>query len=172
MRTVQTSAVESDFKKSNKSRIPIIRFSDFIRFFNRQKALALVVILRCVSPMQDLWFQGNKCLKNILMQDPYPKCRHFGIFAKKSNKKSNLGFPILSDFQTFPDFQTFRYHSSILKIILHDIFPNGQFWPSSDYCDGANQTGVKDYQHSDGQHLLVSQYCRASRCHSTTLSSL
>ena len=26
----------------------IIRFSDFIRFFNRQKTLALVVILRCV----------------------------------------------------------------------------------------------------------------------------
>ena len=51
------------------------------------------------------------------MQDPYPKCRHFGIFwdfmafygilwhfgifAKKSNKKSN---PILSDFFRFLDF--------------------------------------------------------------------
>ena len=28
-------AVESDFKKSNQSRMPIIQFSDFIRFFNR-----------------------------------------------------------------------------------------------------------------------------------------
>ena len=45
------------------------------------------------------------------MQDPDPKCRHFGIlwhfgiFAKKSNKKSNPIFPILSDFLTFPDFR-------------------------------------------------------------------
>ena len=35
----------------------IIRFSDFIQFFNRQKTLALVVILRCVLPMWDLWFK-------------------------------------------------------------------------------------------------------------------
>ena len=48
--------------------------------------------------------------KNILMQDPGPKCRHFGIllqfgiFAKKSNKKSNLIFPILFDFFRFLDF--------------------------------------------------------------------
>ena len=51
------------------------------------------------------------------MQDPDLKCRHFGIlwyfgiFAKKSNMKSNPLFPILSDFfsdfQTFPDVQTF-----------------------------------------------------------------
>ena len=38
------------------------------------------------------------------MHDPDPKCRHFGIlwhfgiFAKKSNKKSNPIFPILSNF--------------------------------------------------------------------------
>ena len=44
------------------------------------------------------------------MQDPDPKCRyfgilwHFGIFAKKSNKKSNPIFPILSDFFRFLDF--------------------------------------------------------------------
>ena len=30
-----TRDVESDFKKSIKSRMPYIRFSDFIRFFNR-----------------------------------------------------------------------------------------------------------------------------------------
>ena len=41
------------------------------------------------------------------MHDPDPKCRHFGIlwhfgiFAKKSNKKSNPIFPILSDFPIF-----------------------------------------------------------------------
>ena len=59
--------------------------------------------------MQDPWFKSYKPLKkDILMQDPDPKCRHFsifmafhGIFAKKSNKKSN---PILSDFFPFPDF--------------------------------------------------------------------
>ena len=66
----------SDFKKSDKigfKKSDKIGFkkSDkigFIRFFNRQKALALVVILRCVSPMQDLWFQSYKRLKilNIL----------------------------------------------------------------------------------------------------------
>jgi hypothetical protein len=38
------------------------------------------------------------------MQDPDPKCRHFGIFAKKSNKKSNQIFTILSDFFQFLDF--------------------------------------------------------------------
>ena len=44
------------------------------------------------------------------MQDPDPKCRHFGnlwyfgIFAKKSNKMSNPIFPILSDFFWFLDF--------------------------------------------------------------------
>ena len=44
------------------------------------------------------------------MHDPDPKCRHFGIlwhfgiFAKKSNKKSNPIFPILSDFFWFLDF--------------------------------------------------------------------
>ena len=38
------------------------------------------------------------------MQDPDPKCRHFGIFAKKSNNKSNPIFPILSDFFHFLDF--------------------------------------------------------------------
>ena len=48
-----------------------------------------------------------------MMQDPDPKCRDFGIlwnfmafygiFAKKSNKKSNPIFPILSDF--FPMFR-------------------------------------------------------------------
>ena len=31
----QTRAVESDFEKSNKSRMPIFRFSNFIRLFNR-----------------------------------------------------------------------------------------------------------------------------------------
>ena len=54
------------------------------------------------------------------MQDLDPKCRHFGIlwhfmafysilwrfgiFAKKSNRKSNPIFPILSDFFRFLDF--------------------------------------------------------------------
>ena len=66
------------------------------------------------------------------MQDPDLKCRHFGIlwqfmafwhfgiFAKKLDRKSDTIFPILSDFylifsdfQTFPDFPTFRFHSSI-----------------------------------------------------------
>ena len=64
--------------------------------------------------------------KDILMQDPDPKCRHFGIlwhfmafygifwhfmafwlFAKKSNKKSNPFFPILSDFFRCLDFSDF-----------------------------------------------------------------
>ena len=41
------------------------------------------------------------------MHDPDPKCRHFGIlwhfgiFAKKSNKKSNPIFPIFRLFLTF-----------------------------------------------------------------------
>ena len=45
------------------------------------------------------------------MHDPDPKCRHFGIlwhlgiFAKKSDRKSDLIFPILSDF--FPIFRLF-----------------------------------------------------------------
>ena len=56
------------------------------------------------------------------MQDPDPKCRHFGIlwhygnFAKKSDRKSDPIFPILSDFFRFLDFSrlpTFRFHSSI-----------------------------------------------------------
>ena len=38
------------------------------------------------------------------MQDPDQKCRHFGIFAKKSNKKSNPIFPILSNFFRLLDF--------------------------------------------------------------------
>ena len=44
------------------------------------------------------------------MQDPDPKCRHFGIlwhfgiFAKKSDKITNPIFPILSDFFRFLDF--------------------------------------------------------------------
>ena len=51
------------------------------------------------------------------MQDPDPKCRHFyilwqfygillgfGFFAKKSNKKSNPIFLIVSDFFQFLDF--------------------------------------------------------------------
>ena len=63
------------------------------------------------------------------MQDPDPKCRHFGIlwhfmafygilwhfgiFAKKSNKKSNPIFPILSDFfPIFTLFPTFRLSDS------------------------------------------------------------
>ena len=29
--------------------------------------------------MKDLWFQSYKRKKNILMQDPNLKCRHFGI---------------------------------------------------------------------------------------------
>ena len=43
------------------------------------------------------------------MHDPDPKCRHFGIlwhfgiFAKKSNKKSNPIFPILADVFRFLD---------------------------------------------------------------------
>ena len=32
---IQTRAVESDFKKYNKSQMHIIQFSDFIQFFNR-----------------------------------------------------------------------------------------------------------------------------------------
>ena len=46
------------------------------------------------------------------MADPDPKCRHFGIFAKKSNKKSNPIFPILSNFSTFRLFPTFRLSDS------------------------------------------------------------
>ena len=44
------------------------------------------------------------------MHDPDPKCRHFGIlwhfgiFAKKSDRKSDPIFPILSDFFRFLDF--------------------------------------------------------------------
>ena len=44
------------------------------------------------------------------MQDPDPKCRHFGIlwhfgiFAKKSDRKSDPIIPILSDFFRFLDF--------------------------------------------------------------------
>ena len=47
------------------------------------------------------------------MQDLDPKCRHFGIlwqfmafciFAKKSDRKSDPIFPILSDFFWFLDF--------------------------------------------------------------------
>ena len=37
-------AVESDFKKSNKSRMPIIRFSDFIRFFSTAGALVVITV--------------------------------------------------------------------------------------------------------------------------------
>ena len=39
-------------------------------------------------------------------------CFYGTIFAKKSNRKSNPIFPILSDFQTFPNFQTFRLNNS------------------------------------------------------------
>ena len=53
------------------------------------------------------------------MQDPDLKCRHFGIlwyfdiFAKKSYKKSNPIFPILSDFfLIFILFPAFRLSSS------------------------------------------------------------
>ena len=53
------------------------------------------------------------------MHDPDPKCRHFGIlwhfgiFAKKSDRKSDPIFPILSDFfLIFRLFPTFRFHSS------------------------------------------------------------
>ena len=60
------------------------------------------------------------------MHDPDPKCRHFGIlwhfgiFAKKSNKKSNPIFPISSDF--FPFFRlfpTFRFSDSTTLVAIH-----------------------------------------------------
>ena len=52
------------------------------------------------------------------MHDPDPKCRHFGIlaFLPKSRIGNQIQFfqiyLIFSDFQTFPDFPTFRFHSS------------------------------------------------------------
>ena len=62
------------------------------------------------------------------MQDPDPKCRHLGIlwhfmafhgiwaFLPKSQIRNQIRFfrvyPIFSNFQTFPDFQTFRFHNS------------------------------------------------------------
>ena len=55
------------------------------------------------------------------MHDPDVKCRHFGIlwhfgiFAKKSNNKSNPIFPILTDFFRLLDpsrLQSFRFYSS------------------------------------------------------------
>ena len=75
------------------------------------------------------------------MQDPDLKCRHFGIlwhfgiFAKKSNKKSN---PISSDFiQFFPIFRlflTFRLSDSIaLMLTQHHQKLTGTNlnWPST-----------------------------------------
>ena len=65
------------------------------------------------------------------MNDPDPKCRHFGIlwhfgtFAKKSNKKSNPIFPILSDF--FPIFRLF------LTFRLSDSTALVRIQPSSVY---------------------------------------
>ena len=64
------------------------------------------------------------------MQDPDPKCRqlgilwHFGIFAKKSNKKSNPIFPILSNFfLSFRLFRTFRLSDSTTLVwtTLHSV---------------------------------------------------
>ena len=55
--------------------------------------------------MQDLWFQSYKCSKKYSYAGPWPEVQAFwhfmavfGIFAKKSNKKSNPIFPIVSDF--------------------------------------------------------------------------
>ena len=66
------------------------------------------------------------------MQDPDQKCRHFGILwhfmafygVLALLPKSLIGnqirffrfYPIFSDFQTFPDFPTSRFHNSILNI--------------------------------------------------------
>ena len=65
------------------------------------------------------------------MQDPDPKCRHFGILWHFMSfygvlallPKSLIGnqirffrfYPIFSDFQTFPDFPTSRFHNSSMK---------------------------------------------------------
>ena len=60
------------------------------------------------------------------MQDPDPKCRHFGIlwqfmafgiFAKKSDRKSDPIFPILSDFFRFLDFSRLS-DSTALDLML------------------------------------------------------
>ena len=55
------------------------------------------------------------------MQDPDLKCRHFGIlwhfgiFAKKSNKKSNPIFLILSDFFRFLDFSRLSNSTALMQ---------------------------------------------------------
>ena len=61
--------------------------------------------------------------KDILMQDPDPKCRHFGIlwhfgiFAEKSNKISNLIFSIF--FLIFRLFPTFRLSNFTALVVTH-----------------------------------------------------
>ena len=55
------------------------------------------------------------------MQDPDPKCRHFGIlwqfdiFAKKSNRKSDPIFLILSDFFRFLDFSRLSDSTALVR---------------------------------------------------------
>ena len=83
--------------------------------------------------------------KNILMQDPDLKCRHFGIlwhfmvfygilwyfgiFAKKSIKKSNPIFQILSDFiRFFPIFRLFPTFRLLDSTTLVHISPKQHFY--------------------------------------------
>ena len=58
------------------------------------------------------------------MQDPDPKCRHFGIlwqfgiFAKKSDRKSDPIFLMLSDFFQFLDFSRLSDSTALVSICI------------------------------------------------------
>ena len=64
----------------------VIQISDFYTIFQQAENPC-----SCGHFMWDLWFKRLNLNiyefnnKKILMHDQDPKCRHFGIFAKKSN---------------------------------------------------------------------------------------
>ena len=91
--------------------------SDFCCWCFRWIALALVVILRCVWPLWDFLFRSYEhfeiiiCLETIIVTLIRPYWLSIQdmsineiIFCQKSNKKSNLTFPTLSDFIRLLDF--------------------------------------------------------------------
>ena len=88
------------YRLINRFDILLPEFSDFAeRMLTPVKEIAVVQLCGGTQKMENM----NRLLPIPLMVID-PKCRHFGIlwhfgiFAKKSNKKSNPIFPILSDF--------------------------------------------------------------------------
>ena len=88
------------------------------------------------------------------MHDPDPKCRrfgilwHFGIFAKKSDRKSDPIFPILSDFFRFLDFSRLSDSTALVSTQDHGscaLLPEGK----SSFIDGGHlyQTDISQQCH-------------------------